>query len=58
MTSEEMIQQMDEMDNGERIEFLKYLGKKHFFINTLTREEMHIIDELRDGYLKVVENDD
>lgn len=29
-TAKEMIQYIEEMDNGERIEFLKYLSVKHF----------------------------
>ena len=54
--ADEMINQMNNMENGERIDFLRYIYNEHFRINTLTEEEMQIIDDLRDGYVRVVEN--
>ena len=57
MTHQEVIQIMKEMPNGERIKLLLYLQDEHFHMNPLTEEEMQIIDDLRDGYVKVVEND-
>ena len=57
LTAKEMIEQMKVMDNGERIDFFRYLYEEHFRNNSLTEEEMQIIDDLRDGYVKVVEND-
>ena len=58
MTFAEVIDIIKNMPNGERIELLKYLYDEHFNINPLTREEMRIIGDLRDGYIKVVENDE
>ena len=58
MTHLEMIQKMKEMENGERIKFLLYLYEEHFNMNPLTEEEMIILEDLRDGYVRVVENDD
>ena len=57
MTSSEMIKLMAEMSNRERLDFLKYLAENIFFVNTLTEEEKRIIADLRDGYVKVVENE-
>lgn len=57
MTCDEMLKQMSLMDNGERQKFLEYLFENHFNINPLTREEMTIISDLRDGYVRVVENE-
>ena len=58
MTFAEVVDIIKNMPNGERIELLKYLYDEHFNINPLTREEMRIIGDLRDGYIKVVENDE
>lgn len=58
MTANEMIQQMRKMENGERIDFLKYLYQEHFNVNPITEEEMKILEDLRDGYVKVVENNE
>ena len=57
MTHLEMIQKMKEMENGERIEFLKYLYENHFRMNPISEEEMQILEDLRDGYIRVIEND-
>lgn len=58
LTCKQMITELNQMDNGERIGFLKYLRENHFHINPLTKEERRIIDDLRDGYVKVVEADE
>ena len=58
VTAQDMINEMKKMENGQRIEFLEYLYEEHFSINPLTEEEMRIIDDLRDGYVKVVEVDE
>ena len=58
MTFAEVIEIIKKMPNGERIKLLKYLYDEHFNINPLTKEEMRIISDLRDGYVKVVENDE
>ena len=58
LSSEQMVTAMSNMENGERIVFLKYLREHHFFMNPITEEESRIIDDLRDGYVKVVENDE
>lgn len=55
MSHTDFIKKMDEMDNGERIKLFEYLAKNHFFMNELSEEEMQIIEDLRDGYVKVVE---
>ncbi|MCL1948285.1 MAG: hypothetical protein FWF59_00940 [Turicibacter sp.] len=55
MTAKEMIELMNKMENRERIDFLEYLYHEHFSMNPLTKEEMRLIDDLRDGYVKVVE---
>jgi len=58
MSFEQMVTAMANMDNGDRIDFLEHLYHNHFRINPLTDEEMKIIDDLRDGYVKVVEADE
>ena len=57
MTHEELIQQMNSMPNGERIKFFVYLSEHHFGMTPISDEESQIIEDLRDGYLKVVAND-
>lgn len=58
LTAQDLIMKMNEMDNGERLDFLRHLKENHFSMNPLTPEEMRIIDDLRDGYVKVVENNE
>ena len=58
LTFEQMLTAMGNMENGDRIDFLEYLFHNHFRMNPLTDEEMKIIDDLRDGYVKVVEVDE
>ena len=58
MTSAEMIKLLAEMPNKERIDFLVYLSENFFFVNKITEDEQRIIADLRDGYVKVVENDE
>ena len=53
-TAQEVIDAMAIMDNAERIILLRHLFRNHFDMNPLTEEEMQLIDDLRDGYVKVV----
>jgi len=55
MTYEQMVEAMKNMDNADRIKFLDYLYDEHFHANPLTEEEMQLIDDLRDGYVKVID---
>jgi len=57
MTCEQMVEAMNNMDNAERIKLFDYLHDEHFHINPLTEDEMQLIDDLRDGYVKVIEVD-
>ena len=57
MNYEQMVEAMKNMDNAQRLKFLDYLYEEHFHANPLTEEEMQLIDDLRDGYVKVVENE-
>jgi len=56
MTHQEMIQAMKDMPNGERIRFLIHIRDNHFYGNSITSEEAELLEDLRDGYVKVVEN--
>ena len=49
MTHQEMIQAMKAMDNGERVEFLKYLYREHFSFTSLTDNEELLLSEFRWG---------
>ena len=57
MNCDQMIKAMKSMDNAQRLKFLDYLYEEHFHANPLTEEEMQLIDDLRDGYVTVVENE-
>jgi len=57
MTYELMIEAMKSMSNVDRIKFLDYLYDEHFHSNPLTEEEMQLIDDLRDGYVKVIDHE-
>ena len=52
MTAQELIKAMKNMENGERIEFLKYLYEEHFCYNKLTDEEIQVLSDYHDGYLE------
>ena len=49
MTAKEMIEQMNQMENGERLKFFNYLSNHHF--NTLSDEAKQILDDYYDGIL-------
>jgi len=57
MSYEQMVEAMKNMNNGERIKFLDYLYEAHFHSNALTEEEMQLIEDLRDGYVKVIDHE-
>ena len=49
-----MIKKMNEMPNGERINFLLYLSDQHFRGIELSDEEMELIEAYRAGELEGV----
>ena len=58
MTAKHLIEQMNELENSERIAFLKHLYHEHFDMNPITEKEAKIIEDLRDGYVRVVDNNE
>jgi len=58
MSCEDMIKKMNEMPNGERINFLLYLSEQHFHGIELSDEEMELIEAYRAGELKGVLEDE
>jgi len=55
MTAKEMVVQMNQMENDERIAFFNYLSNHHF--NTLSDEAKKILDDYYDGRLVEAEDE-
>ena len=55
MTAKEMIKQLNQMENTDRIEFFNYLSEHHF--NTLSDEAKKILDDYYEGLLVEVKDD-
>lgn len=54
-TSNEMINALGEMDIAERLLFFEYLFAEHYNYSLLAQHDIEIINELREGFIKVVE---
>ena len=58
MSHKEMINAMQHMDNGEKIEFLKYLYHEHFTVWQPTDDEVAVLRAFHDGELEGIDLDE
>lgn len=55
ITSEQMIEDLKIMDNGERLDFLEYMFIEYFDTGFLSDMEGEVLEDLDDGYVKIIE---
>jgi len=58
LTATEMITEIERMDNGERIDFLIYLHKKHFNVWRPSHEEIMVLRAYHEGMFEGIDIDE
>jgi len=58
MTAAEMITHMENMENGQRIDFLLYLYEKHFKVWRPSEDEVAVLRAFHEGDLEGIDLDE